>query len=296
MLEEHFMVANLEFPCLITHEPEAQHQDPYTYSTLRLSLLALALFLVAETSARLACLKGHGSIALEEHWSRHELEGAYKCVFRSSVSPPIDQTVACASPSANPTGGTVDELRANLEDIHDQRVKQMDKNDVEFMVLSLESPGIQGISDPTKALETAIDVNNDIASGIASTPNRFGAWASIPMHNASVASEELKRTVNELSFLGAILNDYQQSGPQNGVLYATTDPSSPIVDSKCLDTLFYDQPEYDVFWETATELDVPVYLHPRLNTPAIARALYSGNPWLRNANQEFATTLSNHVF
>ncbi|KAL0059805.1 hypothetical protein AAF712_013446 [Marasmius tenuissimus] len=153
----------------------------------------------------------------------------------------------------------------------------MDKNDVDFMVLSLESPGIQGISDPTKALETAIDVNNDIASRIASTPNRFGAWASIPMHNASVASEELKRTVNELSFLGAILNDYQQSGPQN-------------------DTLFYDQPEYDVFWETATELDVPVYLHPRLNTPAIARALCSGNPWLRNANQEFATTLSNHVF
>ncbi|KAK1222927.1 hypothetical protein PQX77_014204 [Marasmius sp. AFHP31] len=232
---------------------------------LRLSLLACALFLVAETCARLACLKGHGSIALEEHWSRRELEGAY-------------------SPSANPTGGTVDELRANLEDIQVQRVKQMDENDVEFMVLSLDSPGAQGISDPTKALETATDVHNDIASRIASTPSRFGTWASVPMHNASVASEDLKRTVND------------NRGPNNGMLHSTSESSSPVVDYKFLDTLFYDQLEYDVFWKTLTELDAPVYLHPRLNTPAIARALYSRNPWMRNANQEFATTLSNHVF
>jgi hypothetical protein len=27
--------------------------------------------------------------------------------------------------------------------------------------------------------------------------------------------------------------------------------------------LFYDQPEYDIFWKTCADLDVVVYIHPR---------------------------------
>lgn len=84
------------------------------------------------------------------------------------------------------------------------------------MVLSCASPCVQGFSDPTAAAELATSVNNQLAASISNNTLRFGAFAALPMHNATLAAQELNRTVNELGFLGALLNDYQQSGPDNG--------------------------------------------------------------------------------
>ncbi|KAJ7925007.1 hypothetical protein B0H13DRAFT_1172372 [Mycena leptocephala] len=153
----------------------------------------------------------------------------------------------------------------------------MDANGVDYMVISCAQPCIQGISDQVAAEAMARTVNNQLAVAIANNTVRFGGFASLAMHNATTAAQELKRAVVELGFLGAMINDYQQSGPDNGTL------------------LFYDQPEYDVFWEMVTELDVPVYLHPRSNIPQIQNLLYGHAPWLKGAAQEFADTLSTHV-
>jgi len=153
----------------------------------------------------------------------------------------------------------------------------MDANGVDYMVISCAQPCIQGISDPVAAEEMARQVNDQLAADIANNTLRFGGFASLSMHNATTAAQELKRAVVELGFLGALLNDYQQSGPDNATL------------------LFYDQPEYDVFWEMVTELDVPVYFHPRSNIPQIQALLYSHAPWLLGPSQEFAATLSTHV-
>ena len=87
------------------------------------------------------------------------------------------------------------------------------------MVLSCASPCIQGISDPDVAEQTAISVNNQLAAQISQDQNstgRFGAFAALAMHNASAAAAELRRTVQDLGFLGALVNDYQQSGANNG--------------------------------------------------------------------------------
>ncbi|EEB93055.1 hypothetical protein MPER_08344 [Moniliophthora perniciosa FA553] len=138
--------------------------------------------------------------------------------------------------------GQAAELRANLLDIHNQRLTQMDEKGIDFMVLSCASPCIQGIPDPDNAAIMAVHVNNVLASAISNNTARFGAFAALSMHNASVAAQELNRTVKELGFLGALVNDYQQSG----------------MDNDTLTLLFYDQPEYDVFWEMVTDLDVPV--------------------------------------
>ncbi|PMD12550.1 hypothetical protein NA56DRAFT_666328 [Hyaloscypha hepaticicola] len=70
---------------------------------------------------------------------------------------------------------------------------------------------------------------------------RFGAFAAFSMHNATAAGVELRRAVTELGFLGALVNDYQQSGADNATL------------------LYYDEPQYDAFWSVVQELDVP---HP----------------------------------
>jgi hypothetical protein len=86
------------------------------------------------------------------------------------------------------------------------------------MVLSCSSPCIQGISDPEVAQEMSVKANNELARQISNNTLRFGAFAALSMHNATLAAQELNRTVKDLGFLGALINDYQESGSDNGKL------------------------------------------------------------------------------
>ncbi|KAJ7583331.1 amidohydrolase 2 [Mycena floridula] len=214
--------------------------------------ISLLILLAAKSfaRARLWNSNGTGTIILEEAWSIPELLSAVP------VSP---------------------EVFPDLLDIHNQRLDHMNTNNVDFMVLSCATPCIQGISDPDAAAAMAINVNNKLADSISNNTLRFGAFASLAMHNATTAAQELNRTVNKLGFLGALLNDYQQSGPDNETL------------------LYYDQPEYDVFWEMVTALDVPVYFHPRSNIAQLFNLEYQHARWLRGPAQEFSATLSTHI-
>lgn len=63
------------------------------------------------------------------------------------------------------------------------------------------------------------------------------------MHDPNQAAAELRRVVTQYGFKGALVNDTQRFGED--------------------DMMFYDSPEWDVFWSTVTDLDVPFYLHPR---------------------------------
>ena len=58
--------------------------------------------------------------------------------------------------------------------------------------------------------------NDDLAALISNNTMRFGAFAALAMHNATAAALELRRTVAKYGFLGALVNDYQQSGADNG--------------------------------------------------------------------------------
>jgi len=81
------------------------------------------------------------------------------------------------------------------------------------MVISCAEPCIQGISDPVQAQQMSVHVNNVLAATISNNTERFGGFASLAMQNATAAALELERTVKEFGFLGALVNDYQQSGP-----------------------------------------------------------------------------------
>lgn len=70
------------------------------------------------------------------------------------------------------------------------------------MVLSCSQPCIQGISDPIAAAQMAVHVNNQLAFQISNNTARFGGFASLAMHNATVAAKELERSVKDLGFLG----------------------------------------------------------------------------------------------
>ena len=97
------------------------------------------------------------------------------------------------------------------------------------------------------------------------------------MHNPEEAAAELRRCVTQLGFLGALVNDTQRAGPDGE------------------DMIFYDRPEWDVFWRAVTELDVPFYLHPRNPTGIIHEKLWKDRSWLIGPPLSFAQGVSLHV-
>lgn len=154
------------------------------------------------------------------------------------------------------------ELAVDLLDIHERRLRRMDECGVTFMVLSLTSPGAQGESSPTKAQALATRANDYLAEAIVRNPMRFGGFASVSMHDPESAAKEATRAIKDLKLLGLILNDFQ----------TTTDDGNTMK--------FFDQPEYDAFWNTIQDLDVPVYIHPRITTPNLTDLLLKERPWL----------------
>ncbi|KAK3315937.1 hypothetical protein B0H66DRAFT_534202 [Apodospora peruviana] len=167
-----------------------------------------------------------------------------------------------------------------LLDIHETRLAKMDANGVEYMLLSLTSPGAQGEHDPVEAQKIAVNANNWLAEQVSKNPARFGGFASVSMHDAAEAAAEARRVVKELGFFGIMLNDYQVTTPGGeGKKY-------------------YDAAEYRPFWKEIAELDVPVYLHPRYPP---AKDLEEGTKYgdrkhLLGAAMQFHLDLSMHIY
>lgn len=175
-------------------------------------------------------------------------------------------------------GSSAHELR--LLDIHDERLKSMDAHGVEYMLLSLTSPGAQGETDPEKATSVARIANDYLAGEVKKNPEQFGALAALSMHNAQDATDELRRAVKELGMFGAMINDFQSKG------------------ANAEEKVYFDTPDYDPFWQTVQELDVPIYFHPRY---AIAQDLQRGTKYgdrkhLLGAGVQFHLDLSWHLY
>jgi 2,3-dihydroxybenzoate decarboxylase len=100
------------------------------------------------------------------------------------------------------------------------------------------------------------------------------------MHSPQVAIAEARRAIRQLQMNGLIVNDFQQY----------LDPSTGKLAMK-----FYDQPEWDPFWEViANELQVPIYIHPRLALPEHIEQFLSGRKWLAASAYYFAHGVSMH--
>ena len=160
------------------------------------------------------------------------------------------------------------ELGAKLTDLDDKRLADMDAGNVEFVVLSQTVPGVQAETDRTTAVVRARENNDFLAGRIARHPNRFGGFAHVAMQDPKAAADELERTVREYGFKGAMINGHTLGR-------------------------YYEGAEYDVFWERAQALQVPIYLHP---TPfSQTPALVEGMPVLHGAMWGWGVETAGHA-
>ena len=167
-------------------------------------------------------------------------------------------------------------LKANLLDFEQQRLDQMDEWGTEFSILSLNSPAVQAIPEPKRAIEVAQRANDILAEQVARHPKRFGGFAAVPLQDPEAAARELERCVKELGFHGFLVNGFSQvEGAPDAVVY-------------------YDAPQFTDFWAAAAALDKPFYMHPR--DPLLSREpIYEGTPWLTGPTWAFAAETSLHA-
>jgi len=152
------------------------------------------------------------------------------------------------------------EVKSRVLDIHERRLREMDEQGIEMMLLSLNAPAVQAIADPARAAEIARKANDYLAEQVRKRPDRFQGLAALAMQNPERATQELERCVKELGFRGALVNGFSQVGDAQTVAY-------------------YDMPQYRPFWATVERLGAPFYLHPRNPLPRDAK-IYDGHPWL----------------
>jgi len=185
----------------------------------------------------------------------------------------IPETVSATRSFAGDSGRW-DDFTLQILDVDARRLDNMDATGIEFALLSLNAPGVQGILDSQEAIRVARKGNDAIAEAMVRHPDRYGGLAALPMQDPDAASAELTRCVSELGFKGAMVNGFTQKDVPDSAIY-------------------YDIPEYRAFWATVSELDVPFYLHPRMQIPSRAQN-YEGHPWLMSAPWGFAVETSIH--
>lgn len=195
-----------------------------------------------------------GKIALEEHFATRDTIGDSEPYFGADVWPT---------------------KKAQLLDILDERLRRMDDCGIELSIVSLNSPAVQARTDRQLAIDVARRANDQLAERIARRPDRFRGFAALPLQDPDAATAELRRAVEELGFVGALVNGYSQLGDADNALY-------------------YDMPQFRPFWQELARLDVPFYLHPRLPLASQQRTT-DGHPWLMGPAWQFSVETGTHA-
>ncbi len=129
-------------------------------------------------------------------------------------------------------------------DIED-RLKAMDRCGIEMHVLTLTTPSVEREA-PEKGVRLAELANDGFSQVVDKYPERFQAFAALPLQVPEAAAGELERAVRELGLRGGTL--------------------MTNVDGKPLDL-----DEFMPVYEKAVELDVPLFIHP--TSPINSRAM-----------------------
>ena len=127
----------------------------------------------------------------------------------------------------------------------EERLEAMDRAGVDIQALSTATPNVY-FDDPEVSLHLAQIINDTLAGLCRRYPDRFRAFASIPMGYPGVAVAELHRAIGKLGLHGIALGDNIRGKP-------------------------LDAPEFRPIFQEADKLGLPIFLHPM--TPPGAECL-----------------------
>ncbi|KAK5048496.1 hypothetical protein LTR84_005586 [Exophiala bonariae] len=136
-------------------------------------------------------------------------------------------------------------LRDKLADVGPLRLSDMDENNISFQIVS-HAPGSLSAGECRSA-------NDQLSYLIQQNPDRFAGFAVLPVDDPAACATELKRCITDLGFVGALIDNHSSTGA------------------------YYDGAEYLPLFQTASDLSVPIYLHPTWPTTAMLSTLYTGN-------------------
>jgi 2,3-dihydroxybenzoate decarboxylase len=83
------------------------------------------------------------------------------------------------------------ELSDRLLDIQNRRIREMDENCVEMMLLFFNSTVVHAVSDTAKAADLVRRANDYLAEEVANRPDRFQGFAALAMQDPDGAIREL---------------------------------------------------------------------------------------------------------
>jgi predicted TIM-barrel fold metal-dependent hydrolase len=144
----------------------------------------------------------------------------------------------------------LDLSHSEVTDLGALRLRDMDESRIDLQVLSHVSPTYSPLTREQQ-IDIATAANDQMARAVAAHPDRFAAFATLPMSDVDASVRELDRTVREFGFKGALIN-----GRSDG--------------------RFLDHPSLWPILERSAALRVPLYLHPGLPTETLRREHYDG--------------------
>jgi predicted TIM-barrel fold metal-dependent hydrolase len=183
-------------------------------------------------------------IAFEEHYKT-------PAIARANKNHPAEQVYAEWQKVGRWLGDPALGVPPGIYDLGDKRIAAMDAAGIDVQILSHTVPGPEEL-EPKLAIDLASQANDAASAAVSKYPDRFRAFATLPMRDPKAAAQELERSVRKLGFVGALINGH--------------------VNGRYLDDKFF----WPVF-ECAESLNVPIYLHPNRAPQPVVSAYYGGS-------------------
>ncbi|HZF25760.1 MAG TPA: amidohydrolase family protein [Steroidobacteraceae bacterium] len=177
-------------------------------------------------------------IATEEAFAIPEQFDAWRELLKKSSGYDPDLFLA----RAQTDGGL---LSQRLLDVDAERLRIMDEAEIDVHLLALTSTGVQAL-ETELAVSVAALGNDRLAEAIARHPGRYAGLATIAPQDPKRAVRELERAIRTLKLNGVMINSHT-----NGE--------------------YLDEPKFWPILEAAAALGVPIYIHPRSPSPAMAQ-------------------------
>ncbi len=132
-----------------------------------------------------------------------------------------------------------------LLDFSNERIAEMDEAGVDIQLVSLVLPGCEQF-EASEGTAVARKANDELCRIINKQPNRFCGMAALAPQDPEGAAQELERAVKELGFKGTQINSNARGE-------------------------YLDDKKYWCIFEKAESLGVPIYIHPCVPSPCMAK-------------------------